>query len=165
MVANAPLRSLLFLLSQAILECWYVNVSASRHYSFSLCQIFCFCGRCHSCTMLLLHLDKFIIYCSHPMLHLNIIHVSHSLIASMLYSFIFLCILFISCSYVGPSLYWCTSYTADWLFLLKYHVYLSDSSLFIYQPSGLEPPRSPFLLDMYQIPGLLARVLCDDRYK
>ena len=36
MVANTRLRSLFFLLSQAILECWYVHVSASRHYFLPL---------------------------------------------------------------------------------------------------------------------------------
>ena len=36
MVAYARLRSLFFLLSQAILAFWYVHISASRHYSLSL---------------------------------------------------------------------------------------------------------------------------------
>ncbi len=37
MVANTRLRSLFFLLSQAILECWYMHVSAFRHYFLPLC--------------------------------------------------------------------------------------------------------------------------------
>ncbi len=194
MVARARLRSLFFLLSQAILACWYVHVSASRYYSLPLCirssifremsfmrqaatlswyircsyaepclyQIFCFRGRCHSCTMLLLLLDTFIIYGSQPMSHLQIIHVSHSFIAYTLHLFIASCVALIPCSCVGLSLYSRTSHSPPWYFLLMRHVHLSDSSPFMYQPSGLEPPWYLFLFDIYQVPGLLARVLRDD---
>lgn len=96
-----------------------------------LYQIFYFCERCHSCTIL----------CSFLILSWFIHH---------------------SCAapYVAPTQYSCIIFvhrldvTLDHLALMR-----RTQSPFMYLPCGLEHPWFFFLLDIYQVPDLLARVL------
>ncbi len=157
-IRSSVFREMSFM-RQAATFSWYICCSYSAP---CLYQIFCFRDGCHPCTILLLLLDTFIIYGSHPMSHLHIIYVSHSFIAYTLHLFIASCIALLLCSCVGLSLHSYTRHSPPWSFLLMRRVHLSDSSLIIYQPSGLEPPLSLFPFDIYQVPWLLARVLRDD---